>query len=75
MTSPQPSAPWWADMPEIDEPVADVAADQRARTDQALARLRAHTEAEAIGDHLYPPVEIDREALEAWYQGQEDIPY
>lgn len=29
----------------------------------------------ASTDHLYPTVEIDAEALEAWYQGQTDIPY
>lgn len=29
----------------------------------------------ASTDSLYPPVEIDHQRLEEWYQGQEDIPY
>jgi hypothetical protein len=29
----------------------------------------------ASTDHLFPNVSIDIAALEAWYQGQDDIPY
>ena len=29
----------------------------------------------ASTDHLYPTVQLDPEAIEAWYESQSDIPY
>jgi hypothetical protein len=54
MTSQPRELPFWHDLPELDQPVPDVAADQRARTDQALARLRASEQ------------RIDRQMCDQW---------
>ena len=53
MTAPR-DLPFWHDLSALDEPVPDVAADQRARTDQALARLRASEQ------------RIDRQLCDQW---------
>ena len=51
----------------------------RGEGDQAdwaeLERMTSALQAELLGDHLYPPVEIDHEALEEWYESQTDVPY
>jgi len=45
-------------------------------------RCCAALQAELLGDRLYPPLAIDRAALEAWYAGMDreydvtdDVPY
>ena len=64
MTSQQRETPWWSDLGDLlDHPVRDFAAEQRARTDAALARLRASEQ------------RIDRQMVDEWLMSHSAADY
>lgn len=53
--------PFWADMPEIDEPIPDVLAEMTARTDACLARLHDERESSRFATRTTADLESFRD--------------